>query len=362
MSSSRMRFDREDGKLRHIVNLGPLLLVFLGSCISNPIEEFGPVPLLTQGVYVLNEGNPGRGNSSLTLYIPDSNKVYPDIFSAVNVRSLGDAGSDMVISGSQAFILMRGTNKIEVIRTTDNRAIQGIALRPGGSPYCMAIVGSKGYVTNLSSSFVTVIDINTFNILRDSINVGANSQGIAAIGGKVYVCNSGFGDGRTVTVIESAIDRVLRTVQVGDGPSFAKITSDGRVWVVCSGSYTKETPGKIFVIEPATDAIIDSISIPTKEHLGKISVSADGFAYVVGKNNVLKFNTRINQLLTAGFVVGGLGSNLYSVAVDDYNGDIYVADAKDSFQNGEVKIYGSDGVLKGRFDTGILPGAIVFKR
>ena len=346
--------------LREAERLAQLLLVIFSSCSTNPMEEFGPVPLATQGVYVLNEGAFGVGNSTLTLFVPDSNKVYQDVFRAVNGRNLGDTGSDIVISGTNAFIVMNGSDKIEVMSTPNNRSVRTINLRTGRGPYSVAVVGSKGYVTNIDGASVTVLDIGNFTILRDSIPVGPNPQGIVATGGKIYVCNSGFGTGRTVSVIDAS-DRVSRTIQVGDGPSFAKVTSDGRVWVLCTGSYKTNTPGKIFVLDPAVDIVIDSILVGG--HPINMAISSDGFAYVVGDNRVMKFNTRVNQITTASFIVGfPLSSNLYCVAIDEFNGDIYVADAKDYVQNGEVRIYGSDGFPKGRFDTGIIPGAIAFKR
>src|SRR3990170_1259599 len=223
--------------LREAERLAQLLLVIFSSCSTNPMEEFGPVPLATQGVYVLNEGAFGAGNSTLTLFVPDSNKVYQDVFRAVNGRNLGDTGSDIVISGTSAFIVMNGSDKIEVMRTPDNRSVRTINLRTGRNPFSIAVLGSKGYVTNENGASVTVLDIGNFTILRDSIAVGPNPQGIMVTGGKIYVCNSGFGTGRTVSVIDGSIDRVFKTIQVGDGPTIARVTPDGRVWVLCTGSY-----------------------------------------------------------------------------------------------------------------------------
>jgi len=351
----------------HAVLLALILLTF-GSCVTEPREEFGPIPLMTQGVYVLNEGNFGRGNSSLTLYIPDSNRVYQDIFRAVNGRDLGDLGNDMVIAGTRAFIVMNGSDKIEVIRTSDHSLIKTIHLPPGRSPYNIVISGGKAYVSNLYARSVTAIDLTSLTTVQDSIPVGANPQGLAAISGKVYVCNSGFGSGRTVSVIDTLTDRVIRTISVGDGPSVAKTTPDGRIWVLCTGSYgdynnpNDDTPGKIFIIHPSIDAVIDSISTGTIGHPLKMAISFDGYAYVVKDNAIMKYSTRIDQIISFGFIIGSATSTLYSVAVDDYTGDLYVGDARNFVQNGEVHIYRSDGVLRQSFAAGIIPGTIVFKR
>jgi YVTN family beta-propeller protein len=213
---------------------------------------------------------------------------------------------------------------------------------------------------------VTVLDLTSNTVYRDSIAVGPYPEGVTAIAGKVYVCNSNQGSGRTVSVIDATTDRVLRSITVGDGPSCADVTSDGYVWIMCTGSFGGasspggETPGNIFVIDPYFDTVVDSIFVGG--HPSSMSISLGGFAYVVEGNRILKYNTRVDQLVTSGFIVGSLTSDYYGIAVDDYTNLVYVADAKDFAQNGEVEIYTSDGFLSGRFDTGVAPVSIAFRR
>jgi YVTN family beta-propeller protein len=341
------------------------LALFLSSCATNPTDEFGPLPLEIRGVYVLNEGTPGQSNSSLSYYVPnpESPTIYPDVFKVVNSKELGDVATDMAISGNRAFIVVSGSDKVEVIRTTDNMSVRTILLPVGRRPFNILINGSKGYISNYAAKSVTVFDINTYSILTDSIAVDSYPQGMATTLGKVYVCNSGGGEGRTVSVINTTTDRVLRTVEVGDGPTEVRVTHDGFVWVLCTGSSVQGTNGKIFVIHPYTDAVVDSI--PVGGHPFRITTSDKDpyYAYVVGDNRILRYNTRINQLETGGFVVGSATSFLYSVAVDDYTGDIYVGDATSNLdRNGKVIIYRSDGIPKESFNVGIVPGTILFLR
>jgi DNA-binding beta-propeller fold protein YncE len=353
-----MPFDQKSGPSMAL-RAFPIFLLFSG-CITNPLEEFGPIPLATQSVYVLNEGNYGRGNSTLTVFIPDSNIAYQDVFRVANGIGLGDSGYDLAISGTRLFIVMNGSDEIEVVRATDYKSLQTITLRPRRAPYAILLYGSKGYVTNAGSSFVTVFDLSTYAIRVDSLAVGLYPEGLTAYGGKIYVCNAGLGDGRSVAVIDPSVDRVFRVITVGDGPSSIEATPDGRLWVMCTGSFTRNTAGKIFILDPVIDVVVDSILVGG--HPFTMDISADGFAYLLYADRVAKYNTRINFLVTSAFVVGAAGATLSSIAVDDSNGDVYVGDARNGVVNGEVRIYGSDGALKGRFDAGINPGRIVFRR
>jgi len=347
--------------------LFPLVLVILASCSPSPTEDMGPIPLLTQGVYVLNEGVPGQANSTLTYFVPDSNKVNQDVFRAVNGRTLGDTGGEIVVSGTFAYIVMTGSDKIEVIRIADNVSVGTILLKAGSNPFSLAVTGTKGYVTNRTrNGSVTVLNLTNNTVLLDSVAVGPYPEGITAIAGKVYVCNSNQGSGRTVSVIDATTDRVLRSITVGIGPSCADVTSDGYVWILCTGAFGGsgntggETPGNVFVIDPYFDTVVDSVFVGG--HPSSMAISLDGFAYVVEGNRVLKYNTRVDQLITSGFIVGSVTSNFYGIAVDDYTNSIYVADAKDFVQNGEVRIYTSDGFLSSRFDAGVAPVSIAFRR
>lgn len=154
----------------------------------------------------------------------------------------------------------------------------------------------------------------------------------------------------------------MGTIKVGDNPGFVSVDSDGDVYVLCTGKYgdfsnpSSGTPGKVFIINPDNDTVKDSILIGG--HPFKLGMSTIGVAFVPTDTLVIKLDTKANK--SVGVFTTGL--SYYSVAVDDATGDVYLGDAKDFVRNGEVNIYTIVGVPKGKFDVGIIPGTIVFKR
>jgi hypothetical protein len=109
--------------------------------------------------------------------------------------------------------------------------------------------------------------------------------------------------------------------------------------------------------------VYDSISVDiTAGHPSCMAISSYGYAYVVAGSRVLKYDTRSDGLVSPSFILGSAGSSFYSIAVDDYTNSVYIGDAKDFRQLGGVWNYSVDGSLKGRFDTGIAPVSIAFKR
>lgn len=313
------------------------------------------IPTL-KGVYVLNEGNFGRNNSTLSYFVPDSDRVYEDVFSLVNGRELGDTGNDIVISGNRAFVVVNNSDKIEVIEAKTHKSL-GTILVPGASPYKIALLGGKGYVTNLYRNAVTVIDAIANSVLIDTIKVGSNPTGIFAFNNKIYVANSGFGYSRTVSVIDAGTNKVIKTINVGDGPDAFAIDQIGLLWVLCYGSYgdwqdpNDDTDGKLFAIDLNTDVAVDSIVVGG--HPSRLVIYGD-FAYTIKEGNIVRINLKTKNIEQ--FIQG----NFYSLALDPVNKLLYCADAKDYVQKGEVYIYDLSGKFIKKFQVGVIPGSFAF--
>ncbi|MDH3253206.1 MAG: hypothetical protein OEM41_10470, partial [Ignavibacteria bacterium] len=136
---------------------------------------------------------------------------------------------------------------------------------------------------------------------------------------------------------------------------------EGMVYVLCAGFYGSgsipddSTPAQVIVIDPRTTAIVDSIDIPG--HAYTIAVSGTGLAYVPSSDSVMVIDTRAHRV-TGTFARGAF----YAVGVEESSGDIYLSDAKNFAQPGEVLVYASDGQLRTRFTAGVIPGSFAFKR
>jgi YVTN family beta-propeller protein len=345
-----------------------VLAFLLSGCRSNPAAPPLETPAALAGVYVVNEGNFMRGNSTLTLYIPDSAKAYQDVFMSMNGRPLGDTGNDIAYFAGKIYIVVSGSQKIEVISAADQKSVGTLVLPGQRNPYKLAIVNdARAYVTNLSDTAVTSFNPSTLQIIADRIKVGKNPQGIAYSNGKIYVCNSGFGYDSTVTVLNATTGSLIRTIVVGDSPSDIGVGANNEVFVKCDGRSdwgdpTKDTPGSIVAINSDNDVIINKAILPltTYGHPGRMTVGSKGYGFFVSKhgiqqfrffNSLIEINVTLLSTLTA-----------YGLTLDDTGNLLYATDAKDYVQNGEVYVYDLQGVQKAKFQAGVIPGAITFKR
>jgi hypothetical protein len=133
------------------------------------------------------------------------------------------------------------------------------------------------------------------------------------------------------------------------------------VYALCGGSYgdfanpNDDTPAEIFVVDPITERIVDSLVIGG--HAFTMAIGPDGKGYVPAAHGVLAINTRTNS------VVGQfLPGTFYGVGVEAVSGDVYLSDPKNYTQPGTVFIYAKDGQVRKQFDAGVTPGSFAFKR
>jgi hypothetical protein len=333
----------------------------LSGCVRDPVSALQEVPLPSaRGVYIVNQGNFGRGNASLSYYDLNSFTVSGDVFRAVNGKNLGDIAQGMSIRGSSGYIVVNNSRKIEIIDLATNLNTGTISTGSASSPYQMAFANDTlALVTDLYADMVLVVNV-ALRRITGTVAVGANPTGIAIAQGKAYVANSGFGSGKTVSVISLASLSVVSTIAVDDNPNGVEVTASGTVYVVCTGSYdfsdpTQDTPARIAVIDPAADAVVDSILIGG--HAMDIAVGSDGTGYIATTSEVLRVDTRTNRV-TGEFLAG----SYYAVGVESSSGDVYLADAKDFVQPGMVSVFSSSGQFRIQFSAGIIPGAFAFKR
>jgi YVTN family beta-propeller protein len=164
----------------------------------------------------------------------------------------------------------------------------------GNNPYGIAVSpdGTRAYVCNYASHSVSVIETATNRVLTN-ISVGTGPTGIAVSpdGTRAYVSNQGS---FTVSVIEMATNQVLTTIRVGNNPIEIAVSPDGTRAYVCN--YVSHT---VSVIDTATNQVLTTIPVGTYPH--GIAVSPDGTrTYVcnLGSHTVSVIDTATNQVLT----------------------------------------------------------------
>lgn len=336
-------------------------LVFT-SCSDNSVNS-GNHEVKLSSVYVINEGNFSDANGSVTSYMPKSGKVIQQLFQKVNGRPL--AGIIQSITGidRKLFIALNSANKIEVVDAKTFESIATISMKT--SPVDVAPAGENTvYVTNLFSNSVSIIDLQTNKVLDETIPVGKNPQDILTIDELTFVANNGFGEAKTISVINNKRNKVVKTIAVGNGPIDLELDERGRLWVVCNGLIAydddfnrlpeKDIPGSIYVIDSQSATIIDSISL--KGHPTDIAINSEkGVGYLL-KDGVYIVNigsvTLKNNKLTA--------RTFNAVGYSAKENMIYLAVSKGFTLPGHVVRFNLQGAPVDSFPVGIAPSGFYF--
>lgn len=327
-----------------------------------------PVSIVQNGVYVINEGSYSyQINGTLNFLGYDVAKgtysMTDSIFEKVNGRSLGGTPNDAIIfSDSLLCIAVTDENRIEFVNTTTKKAYAAVTI---SQPRELAYERGSNYIYVSSyTGKVYKIDMTTRTIAGESEKVGANLEGIAVVGNKLYVCNSCNPDWTyNKNVVELNANSLAKNqdIEVVDNPVDV-INAGNAIFILSMGNY---------VDKPAT-----------------VQMLKDGQLSTIGNATMMAYDSHNNQLYMINAPYGGdkeykvydLNNGQtttfltnpdifspYGIAVNPINGDVFITSLTknpdtgfaDYTAKGKLYRYTSAGILLGTYDCGVNPGTIV---
>jgi len=343
-------------------------LIWSGSCEQNPVSVNGLriIQKEYKGALIINEGHFQQGDASLSYFDVDSQLVYQNVFKQINGEDLGDVANSIYIRDSLAYIVINNSDKIEIIDTRSFKRHRKINLPAGTSPRHLAISGnSELMITSLYGGKVLSVDPESGSIIAE-IPVGKNPEELLLINEKAFVANSGFGSGHTISVIGLPGFIIRPEIGTGDNPRFLRLDKSSRIHVLCSGAYNDwsdpedDTPGGIWVIDPETETVSDSLVFAAGIHPGKFDISAAGIGFVIKDNGILTYDSETLAVIEDN-LIGSRSMTPYALRFSNNENLLYILDAVDYISAGKLWIYDpEDSDLRGPYPTGAIPGDLAF--
>jgi hypothetical protein len=99
------------------------------------------------GIYILNQGVYGSNNASISFLDYSSNTMYNNVFEAANERKLGDTGQDGIVYGSKMYIVVNGSNTIEIVDSKTCKSIKSLQSTIATSPRDVIAYNGKIYIS-----------------------------------------------------------------------------------------------------------------------------------------------------------------------------------------------------------------------
>ncbi len=380
--------------------LSLLAALFTVSCSDDDNNENGgeqtggtAMPTEIQGMYVLNEGNWGANKTSVDyLDLSSTPTVYTTNIwaqrNATAVMGLGDMGNDMNIYGSKLWMIINGSNKVEIADVATCEKLTHVDVPNGRS---LAFDGGYAYVTsyagtsmsngNASPGCVYKIDTVTLKTVARA-DVGFQPEEIAVVDGKLYVANSGGycapDYDSTVSVIDINSFKEIEKIDVAINLHRLKADGDGKLWVTSRGDYGA-TAAKLFVMSKNSEGKM----VVTKEIdkvLADFCIVGDSLYYYSSEWNYATsgytvsygiINTKTcEEVAQTLFKTPAEADNImmpYGIIVSPYcseehpgRRDFFIMDAMDYTSSGKVHHFNADGTLNHSYAAGDLPGHAAF--
>ena len=154
-------------KFLFIVFIIPLFF----SCIKDkPQDSIQPQVQLSTAkkVYIINEGNFGSGNASVSLYDTGNDALIENFYQTQNtiLPTLGDVAQSLSFINDKFYLVVNNSGKISVC---DNQFKKITQITNLSSPrYLLPVTNQKAYVSDYNANAISIIDLNS-NLKTGSI-------------------------------------------------------------------------------------------------------------------------------------------------------------------------------------------------
>ncbi len=349
-----------------------ILMIATASCKKEKNQNDTPVTPIsseTKGVFILNEGTFTYANSSLSYYDKEADTVGNNLFFKANGSPIGDVGQSLALYDGSLYIVVNGSKyiyKVDAETLKFQAKLEGFT-----SPRNIFSVGDgTAYVSDLQRDGLWLIDLEKMEHIQ-FIETGNSTEAMVRVGDELFVSNwSNYyvpnSSNKSVQVIDMKTNTLVETIDVPQEPNAMVVDKNDDIWVLCSGGYNPgEQEPALVRIHPDTY----QCEAPFRFEAGTdypdglaIDGAGENLYYLNGgynELNVYKMSIDAAQTPDEPFIAAE-GRVFYNVAVDPENGDVYVTNAKNYVQNGDVERFTKDGELLSKFTVGVVPCYMLF--
>jgi hypothetical protein len=316
------------------------------------------------GIFVLNEGGFNKSNSSISFLSNDFSELIPNLFNTINPNEImGDVAQSVLISGDKIYVVVNNSNKLIVLNRTTFQQI-GTVSTGLVNPRFMAIKNNVLYIScwgNPSSptdDYLALINTNDYSAFP-KISVAEGPENMIINNNVLFVAHKGgYNFGNIISVINTNTNTFSSFINTGDKPSLLTIFNN-QLHVFCNGkpSYSgSETGGKFNSYDLTNYAQIQSLSFNTNQHPSNFVVNQNNVYYSLN-NEIFKKDLTTNTLPSTSLFNPQV-TYLYGLNVN--NNNIFVCDAKNFSNAGNLKIFNENGTLIAEKATGIAPNGVYF--
>ena len=347
-------------KLWYLTKTLPIFLfIILLSFFSCSDETLVPIindDSFSNGVFITNEGLFQAGNASVSFYDLTTNSIQERIFSAVNNQPLGDILQSMNVQGDKTYLVVNNSDKIEIVNTSDFSSV-GTIENLGSPRHIQLINTDKAYVTDLFNEAISVVDLNTNQVIQKIPIRGGSTEEMLLIGDELFVTSPSLFNNYSnqLFVINTVSDEVVDSITVGYNPSNVQLDRNNQLWVMCNGDRdVADNFGGLYRINPDTKAV--DLALPFTDKAAsfypRLALNGNRDQLYFLKLDI--FSLSINDtVLPTNPIIEANGRDLYGLGVHPTTDQIFVGDSGNFVQQGTVTIHNEAGAELSTFKAGV---------
>ena len=335
-----------------------LIPLFISCVKDKPQDVIQPTVQLTseKKVYVINEGNFGSGNASVSLFDTGNNTVIENFYQTQNssLPIVGDVAQSLSNINSKFYLVVNNSGKIIVCDAQFKKVTQITNL---SSPrYILPITNQKAYVSDYNANAISVLDLNSNTKVASIPCIGWTEQ-MVLIYSKAFVTNMK----RNYTyVINTVNDTKADSINVGINAGSSVVDKNDKVWILSSGDNANSVLGKLSRIDPITNQIEASFHFSAGNSPNSLCLNKTKDTLYFLNGGVFKMAVNSPALPATAFIANGT-KNFYGLGVNPNDYSIYVADALDYVQRSTIYIFDANGNQKTYFKAGINANGFYFE-
>jgi hypothetical protein len=333
-----------------------LVLLFYACVKDKPVAVNSAKVQLSSAkkVYVVNEGNFGSGNSSISLYDPGNAQVIENIYRSVNNSDIGDVAQSLSFINGKFYIVVNNSSKILVC---DNQFKKIAQLNGLLSPrYIQPVSNQKAYVSDFKVKAIHVIDLNNHTKLK-SIACDGWTEGMTMLYNKVLVTNP---KKQYAYIINAVTDILQDSIFVGINAYGTVLDKNDKVWVLSGGDSDKSLLPRLSKLNITTNQVEAFYEFKSNDKPGTICLNQTKDSLYFLNRSIYRMAITDNALPNEPFINSG-GRNYYGLGISPHDFKIYAADALDYSQKSNIYIFDATGKQLSFFKAGINANGFYFE-
>ncbi len=337
-----------------------LLLISAAVCLFSACEEEDDnkpkvvtepdYVIQTEQAVILYEGSYQKNNSDLSELSVKVNGLSADVYYKANGKYLGDTGQDLLHIGQYYYVSVFGSGYVTKL---EEGTYKEVARHTLSQPRYLASDSEYLYVSSYANC-VYRLSLDDLSV-NDSVSVGSYPEGLAIEGNWLLCCNSGYGFGNTISVVDLKTFEAVKDVAVPQNPTKIKAAGNGCAYFIT----TAYTPDYSSAIATLSSLDVDNgFAVDSITHATHMDLSADGnWLYLVNcepnytsytyETSFAKYDLRARSLSEAFFdgetITDTLATqSIYLFNINPKNGEIFVG-TSDYTSNSSIYVTDSLG-------------------